>query len=287
MKKFPFFALFVITLSCLLFALTVNVFLVTNQMGQGGVTGLALMIFYTLNIPMEWSFFIINGILLLIGYRYLDKKTIAYTIYSTIMFSIFVRITNGLHYTFEDTMLIPIFVGILIGMSIGFIMLVGGSTAGVDIIALILKRYFHIPTSVSLFFLDLIIIVPSAFIIGFERMIYTLIMLAVTTKTVDFILEGLNVKKSVMIISNHHQYIADVITTELERGVTVIHGHGHYTKEDKRILYVIVNRQQVVAITRLVNKIDPTAFMTISNVHSVAGEGFSYNVRKKKKNHNV
>ncbi|MBF0780550.1 MULTISPECIES: YitT family protein [unclassified Granulicatella] len=270
-------SLAIITLGCFLFAFTVNTFLISNKMGQGGISGLSMMLFYLTGIPMSLFYFLLNGILLIFGFKFLDKKTLLYTIYSIVITSLFLSTTTFWTYTFQDPILITVVVGVLVGISIGIILSAGGSTAGLDIIALILRKYFHIPTSVSLFSLDLFIIVPSLFIIGFEKMVYTLIMLAITTKTIDYILEGFNVKKSVTIISEHYEAIAEHISLHIPRGITILSGTGYYTKAQKHILFIVIGRNQLLKLTRIVNKIDPTAFMTISDVHSVLGEGFTFN----------
>lgn len=278
MKQIPWKSLAIVTFGNLLFAITVNTFLIPNHMGEGGITGLSMMLFYTLGIPIDISYFLINVVLLLIGFKYLDKKTIVYSIYSLIILPLFIRFTQGPTYIFQDTFLTPIIGGVAAGVALGSIMLSGGSTAGTDIVALIINRYLHIPTGTALLIVDMFIIVPSAFIIGFEKSIYTVIMMFIALRIVDFILEGFNTKKSILIISNHYQEIADMITQNVARGITVLHGHGYYTKQDKNILYIIVSRQQVMPITKIVNVIDSKAFMTISDVHKVSGEGFTFHL---------
>ncbi|NEW63404.1 DUF2179 domain-containing protein [Granulicatella sp. zg-ZJ] len=282
-KNISWKSLFIITLGNLVFAIAVNTFLLANHMGEGGVTGISLLLYYVAQIPVELSYFLINLVLMAIGYKYLEKSTIFYTIYSFAIFSVFVRLTSSFQYVMHDQLLVPIVGGLMSGTSIGFIIWAGGSTAGTDIIALIINRYFNVPTSTALFVIDLFIVGPSAFVIGFEKSIYTLIMLFVAVKVIDYILEGFNVRKSILIISEHHEEISQRILTDLYRGVTVLHGHGSYTKEEKQILYIVVDRNQVVDITKLVNHIDPKAFVTISDVHNVLGEGFTYDISKKKR----
>lgn len=279
MKNISLKSLALITLGNLMFALVVNVFLVTNHMGEGGITGLSILLFYVSKIPIDISYFTINFFLLIIGYKYLDKLTIIYTIYSLIIFSVLIRVTSGFQYHFNDIILVPIVCGILSGASVGLVLLAGGSTAGTDIIALLLNKFLHIPTGTAIFIVDLFIIVPSAFIIGFEKAVYTLIMLYIAIKVIDYILEGSDPKKSIMIISKHHEQIAQEITEKVERGITILHGQGYYTKEEKQILYVIVSRKQVINMTKIINGIDPQAFVTISNVGQVTGEGFTFDLR--------
>lgn len=275
-KNISLRAIALITLGNLIFALTVNTFIISNNMGSGGVTGLSILGQYAFNIPIEYSYFILNIILLFVGYRYLEKSTIGYTIYSVTAFSLLTRLTSGFSYVFNDPLLVPIVCGVLVGISVGIILLAGGSSAGLDIVALIMSKFLQLPVGVCLLILDCCIILPSSFIIGFENAVYTLIMVAIGTKVIDYLLEGLDTKKQIIIISPKHKEISEEITSSLNRGATILHGYGQYTKEEKHLIYLVVSRRQLLPVTRLVSSIDPTAFMTISNVHKVHGEGFTF-----------
>lgn len=278
MKGISFKSISLITLGNFIFALSVNLFLMANHMGEGGITGVSMLLNYAFKLDPSITYFTINAVLLIIGYKLLDPQRIGLTIYSIAAFTIFLRITAPLQYHFHDFVLVPIVAGVLIGASIGIVLLAGGSTAGTDIIALIMQKYLHIPTTKGLFIIDLFIIGPGALVIGFEKTIYTLIMLVISIRVLDFILEGLNPKKSAIIISDHYDKIAQEIATKVNRGITLLNGEGYYSKTDKKILFVVVDRRQTIALSRIVNDIDPQAFMTISDVNSVIGEGFTYHL---------
>lgn len=278
MKGISFKSIGLITLGNFMFALSVNLFLMANHMGEGGITGVSMLFNYAFKIDPSITYFSINTCLLIIGYKLLDKQRIGLTIYSISIFTLFLRITAPFQYHFQDIILVPIVAGVVIGASIGIILLAGGSTAGTDIIALIMQKYLHIPTTKGLFIIDLFIIGPGMLLIGFEKTVYTLIMLVISIRVLDFILEGLNPKKSAIIISEHYELIAQEISTKIDRGITLLNGEGYYSKSDKKVLYVVVDRRQTIALSRIVNEIDPKAFMTISDVHSVSGEGFTYHL---------
>lgn len=278
MKGISLKSIALITLGNLMFALCVNLFLMANHMGEGGITGVSILLNYAFKLDPSITYFTINTFLLIIGYRLLDKQRIGLTIYSILAFTVFLRLTAQFQYHFQDFFLAPIVSGVVIGASIGIVLLAGGSTAGTDIIALILQKYLHIPTTKGLFIIDLFIIGPSMFIIGFEKTVYTLIMLVISIRVLDFILEGLNPKKSAIIISEHYETIAKEISEKIDRGITILHGEGYYSKSDKKVLYVVIERRQTITLSRIVNEIDPKAFMTISDVHSVIGEGFTYHL---------
>lgn len=183
--------------------------------------------------------------------------------------------TESWHFLTDQTIIAAITAGTLMGTGMGLIMLGGGTTAGSAILAKLANKYLGWNTSYALLFFDLIVVVPSAFVIGLQNMLFTIVSLYVSTKVLDFLLEGFNPKKSITIISDQHDLIARDIEKELERGITVFHGHGYYFKQNKDILYTVVSRQQLLQVTKIVNKYDPKAFFIINDVQSVEGEGFT------------
>lgn len=264
------------TVGAFIFSIAINTFSIPNSLGEGGVTGIGLMIYYLTNLPLAVSTFAINGVVLIIGYRYLDKKTMGLTVFAVIMTSVFLQLTNGWTYVLDLPILAPLCSGVLMGLAVGIIMQAGGSTAGTDIIALIMNKYLGWSTSIALVLLNVLIVVPSVFIIGLENVLLTIVHLYIQTKVLSFILEGFNPKKSVLIISNRHQEIADEINRVIGRGITLFSAQGYYRKDDKQVIMVVINRQQIMAINNLITEIDPNAFVVFSEVQNVVGEGFSY-----------
>lgn len=275
-EKISIKSLLIIAASTFLFAFSVNLVLLPNHMGEGGVTGISMLVKYVFGIEVGITYFVINAIILFIGFKELDKITIVYTLYSLVLFTFFVSVTSHIQYRFTDTILTTVVGGVLLGIAIGFILLAGGSTAGTDIIVLIIRKYFGLPSGVVFFIIDILIITPGIFVIGVEKSIYTIIMLYISTRIIDYILEGLNPKKSIMIISEKYEEIAETIMKTVDRGITILDGKGYYTKQEKQVLYIVVNRGQVLKVNKIAQQIDPKAFITISDVHSVTGEGFTF-----------
>lgn len=265
-----------ILLGSLLYAISVNAFTVPNDLSEGGLTGFSLILFYVTTIPPSYTLFIGNIFILAIGYKFLDKKTLNYTLFANAVISILLLIVTRWQFIPETTLLAPIGAGIFMGAGIGLIMLGHGTTAGSDIIAKLMQKYLGINIPAALLLIDIFIVVPSAFIIGAENAFLTLINLFVANKVIDFVLEGLNPKKSFFIVSEKYEEIAKQIETQLGRGITILDGKGHYTGARKQILYIIISRREVLQIKRIVEAIDENAFVTISHVQEVAGEGFTY-----------
>ena len=273
MKKRTTDIIFII-IGAFLFALGVNLFVIPNEFGEGGVTGITIITYYL----FEWSpglvNLILNAILLIAGYKFLNKITTIYTIIAVVTNSLFLHLTEGWTIASDEMLVNAIFGGIFIGCGIGLIIRVGGTTAGTTILARMTHKYLGWSISYGLLFFDLIVAFSSYFIIGAEKLMITIIMLYVATKVMEFVIEGLNPKKAITIISDNPNEIAKKVTTLMDRGVTVYSGHGYYTKTPKEILYIVINKQEVVKLKRIVQTTDPAAFIAIHDVRDVFGEGF-------------
>lgn len=171
-------------------------------------------------------------------------------------------------------MLNAVFGGVFAGVGIGLIIKVGGTTAGSTILARLMNKYLDWNVSYALLFFDLIVVFASLFIIGVQSLMFTIVMLFIGTKVMDFIIEGLNPRKAVMIVSKEQNQIAEQVNVLMERGVTVLHGHGFYTKLPQEILYIVINKQEISQLKKIVKAIDTNAFITIHDVRDVFGEGF-------------
>lgn len=264
-----------IIVGALIFSLAVNVFAIPNNLGEGGVTGLTMMLYYLLGWTPAITTFIFNGILLVIGYKFLDRMTIVWTIVAISFTSLFLHFSEPLAFVASQSIVAAIFAGLMMGIGMGLIMNGGGTTAGSAILAKIANKYLGWNTSYALLFFDLIVVIPSVFVIGFENMLFTVVSLYISTKVLDFILEGYNPKKSVTIISDYYEEIATEIDANLERGITLFNGQGFYMRQDKKILYIVISRDQLLPLTKIVNKYDEKAFFIINDVQSVVGEGFT------------
>ncbi|MCU6792000.1 MULTISPECIES: YitT family protein [Paenibacillus] len=258
----------------LMFALAVNLFIIPNTFGEGGVTGLTIILYYLFQWSPGLVNLILNAFLLMIGYKFLDKTTIIYTIIAVVFNSFFLYVTEGWRISSNELLVNAIFGGVFAGIGLGLIIRVGGTTAGSTILARIANKYLDWNISYSLLLLDLIVAASSYFIIGAQSLMLTIIMLYVGTKVMDFIIEGVNPKKAVTIISEEQNKIAEQVNVRLDRGVTVMYGHGYYSKKPREILYIVVSKQEVSLLKKIVKSIDKNAFITVHDVRDVFGNGF-------------
>lgn len=271
-----------VLLGTFLFSVTINSIVIPNHLGEGGITGVTLLLYYVFGISPAVSNFILNAIIIAIGWKFLERETILYTILSIVSLSIFLEWVHLPAFMPENSLIAPITSGFLIGLCVGIVILGHGTTAGADIIAMIMNKYLGIPVAVALLMIDIVIVIPLTMVIGTEKGVLTLISLYITSKILNFVIEGYNPKKAVMIVSNQYDEIAKEIMSKIDRGITVLRGYGYYSKEDKEVLYVVVNRIQLTKVQRLINEIDPNAFVTVTGIQQVIGEGFTFHLEQHK-----
>lgn len=273
MKKKAIDLLFIMA-GAFIFALAINLFVIPNELGEGGVTGITIILYYL----FEWSpgvvSLILNSFLLLIGYRFLDKRTVVYTIAAVLFHSLFLILTESWHIDSDEITINAVFGGLFAGIGIGMIIRVGGTTAGTTILARIANKYLDWNISYALLFFDLIVAFSSYFIIGAQALMLTILMLYIGTKVMDFIIEGVNPKKAVTIISKEQNTIAEQVNLVMDRGVTVIYGRGYYSQTAQEILYIVISKQELSQLKKIVKAADKQAFITIHDVRDVFGEGF-------------
>jgi len=257
-----------------LFALAINVLIIPNELGEGGVAGITIIAHYLFNWSPWMVMLALNSLLLLIGYNYLDRTTTIYTIITVIFNSIFLRVTYGWSIASDDLIINAIFGGVFAGAGIGLVIRTGGTTAGSALLAKVANKYLGWSVSYALLFFDVIVVLASYFIIGAEKVMYTIIMLYIATKIMEFFIEGLNPQKAVTIISKNQNAIAEQVSSLMHRGVTILTGYGYYTKAPKEILYIVINKQEIPLLKKIVKNSDKDAFLTIHDVRDVFGEGF-------------
>ncbi|MGF3113092.1 YitT family protein [Facklamia sp. P12934] len=270
------YSVLIMTLGCIVYAYGVNYFLIPNHFGNGGVTGVSMLAYYLLKIPTGTSNFIVNAILLVVGWKYLSRRTLLYTIYASTCLSFCLNVIQPAPYIATNIIIPAVAGGVLLGAGIGLVLRGNGTTAGTDIVAMIMQQYLGISFSAGLLMCDMLVILASSFIIGVDMTIVTIMMMFIASQTVNFVTDGVNRRKSVMIFSSKKEEIADIVIKEMVRGITVFRAYGYYSKQEREVLLAIVNRNQVVQLQRLVTQIDPKAFVTISDVQQVIGEGFTF-----------
>lgn len=257
-----------------IFSAGINAFVISGNLGEGGVTGIAIVLYYAFHISPGITNFVLNAILIIVGYKYLSKRSTYLTIFATVLISIFLGLTETWHVETGNVVINAVFGGTCVGLGIGIIVLAGGTTAGTVILARIVNKYLDISTPYALLFFDLIVVLISLTEIPLVKCLVTVMSLYIGTKVMEFVIEGLNTKKAMTIISSRPNEVAKAIDQQVERGLTILNGHGYYTREEKDVLYVVISKTQVSRAKRIIKNIDENAFLVIHDVRDVYGNGF-------------
>lgn len=276
--------LVMISLGCAIYSFAFTHLIVQSKMAEGGGTGIALLIYYITGLPTSQGNLLVNIPLLIMGYKFLTKKTMHYTLYGIGMLTFWIYIFERFHIVLDlggDRLLAALFGGGIAGAGLAIVFLFGGSTGGVDLIALVLNKFYKTPIARSIQVIDAIIILATLVVLkDIPAILYTLIYIYVLTKMLDIVLEGGLPGKAVMIISPKIEEISEAISVKMERGMTYLHGEGSYTGKEMKIGYCVVSLKEIKDIKEIIYSIDKMAFVTINNVHDIMGEGFSINRKR-------
>ncbi|MBA2875053.1 YitT family protein [Thermaerobacillus caldiproteolyticus] len=277
--------IFFILLGAAIFAFGLVHFNMQNNLAEGGFTGITLLLYFLFGIDPSITNLVLNVPLFFIGWKLLGRNSFLYTIIGTVGLSLFLWIFQ--RYTIHmplkhDLTLAALFAGVFIGIGLGIIFRYGGTTGGVDIIARLIYKYKGISMGKTMFTFDAVVITLSLLLyLSYREAMYTLVAVFVAARVIDFMQEGGYAAKGATIISEKSEEIANKILTEMERGVTILKGRGSYTKRDRDVLYCVVAKNELPRLKSVIISVDPHAFVAVSDVHDVLGEGFTLDENKR------
>lgn len=276
-----FFDYVMIAVGMISYAMGWTLFLLPNDITTGGVAGISSLLFWGADIPVQVSYFAINAILLLIALRVLGLrfclKTIFAVVVMTIVLSLITSWGNHAHLLKDQPFMACIIGAIFCGSGVGLGLSFNGSTGGTDIIASIVNKYHDISLGRVILLCDIVIISCSYFVFhDWEKVIYGYVVLCVTAFCIDQVVNSRRSSVQFFIISHHYEEIARRINQEPHRGVTVIDAQGFYSGNEIKMLFVLAKKRQSGEIFRIIDDVDPTAFVSQSRVIGVYGEGFDH-----------
>jgi uncharacterized membrane-anchored protein YitT (DUF2179 family) len=281
-----------ITVGSFITAISINVFMVPFKIAPGGVSGVATVLHYLSfgKLPVGTTMLALNVPLFLAGIRFIGKKFVIRTLYSTILLSLFIDFSESMSTYFvvnylsrlenyvstPDLLLYSIVGGALMGIGLGIVFRFGATTGGSDLAARIVNHFKPNLTmgQIILMIDSSVIIFASISFKSFQLGLYSIVTLFVSSKVIDAVLEGVNFAKAVFIISDKSDQIAVRILKELERGVTALKGTGMYTGTDKKVLLCVLHRGQIPILKEITREVDERAFVILADVREVLGEGF-------------
>ena len=276
-----------LTFACFIFAISWECFMIPNGMSAGGMMGLCTVIQYATGgfIQAQYSYIVINAALIIIAVFAMGIGFGFKTIYCIAMSSLAMQLmaslpvlhsVAGQFFYVRETLLIPIFAGVLESVGLGLTLRYGGSTGGTDIIALMVNKYWPVSLSTVFFISDFVIVALLLFLPdkNFADACYGLVEIVTFTLMIDMVVGGKKSSYQLMVFSEKFSEIADYIAVKMERGVTVLQARGWYTKKDREVLLILISQKEFPALSKVIKDIDPKAFMSVSPTHSVFGEGF-------------
>lgn len=277
--KFNFKRFILINIGLIILALGLHFFLIPSNLAVGGTSGLAMVINSLIpSIPVGIILGIINSILFIVAFIIFGKEFGGYTIYTSLALSGLLSLLEvwiPMNMPYIDDLFINLVFGILItGIGMGIIFNENASTGGTDIIARMINKYSHIDIGKSLLLADFLITLFAGLVFGPRLGMYALLGVIINSLVIDKMIEGFNRKISMFIISNEFELINKYILEEMERGTTIYHATGGYSNQDKRIINTIVSRGEYIKIRDFIRAVDNRAFVSISHVTEVEGEGF-------------
>ena len=247
----------------------------------GGFTGLTIVIRSLTKsvveggIPLWFTNIVLNIPVFLYSYIKFGRKFVGRTLFATLMLSVWLYIIPGVDLSGDDYLLAALFGGAFTGVGMGLVLRAGATTGGTDMVAaLIQSRMRHYSVVQIMQVMDAAIVIAGLYVFGLRSTLYAVVSIFVMTKVSDAFLEGFKNSKAALIITNHHEEVAQGLMGELDRGVTGMDAKGMYTQDYKCVLYCVVSRKEIVQLKEIVNDVDPDAFVIVSDVREVLGEGF-------------
>ncbi|MBZ6008346.1 YitT family protein [Leuconostoc gelidum] len=258
---------------------------ITNQLAEGGLSGITLILLALFNWNPAYTNLILNIPLLIIGYRVLGRRSLIYTIWGIISLSFWLYVWQkfpmppALHH---DMLIAGLLAGIMSGIGLGVVFRFGGTSGGTDVIARIMEQKLGIQIGRTMFALDAVVLLMSLIYIDVIHMMYTLIASFVFAQVVGLTQQGAYTARSFMIFTDYPEEISHAIMHELERGTSLLKSEGGYSHREQRVVYAVVDPSEVSTVQHIIQEIDPKAFVSIFTAQEQLGEGFSY-LRPKKK----
>ncbi|WP_407942235.1 YitT family protein [Microaerobacter geothermalis] len=257
-----------------LVSIGLELFLVPNNIIDGGIIGISIILSYITNIPIGTFTFFLNLPFLIVGYKQIGKSFALYTLFGVAILSLTVNLLHGLPTVTKEPILATVFGGIILGVGVGLIIRNGGSLDGTEIVAILFNKKFPFSVGEVVMFFNIFILGSAGFVFGWDRAMYSLITYFIAFKMIDLTIEGFEESKAVWIISDKSGEIGETLLARLGRGVTYLHGEGGYSGEGKKVLFTVITRLELAKLKSIVEDIDPNAFLAIGNIHETKGGQF-------------
>ena len=268
-----------ITIGAFLGSIALNTLLLPNTILDGGVMGVSMIISKLSGFSLSILMLLLNAPFIYIGYKHLGKGFLIRAIYSMIIYSILIKLTEGFEPITEEMLLATVFGGALLGIGVGIVIRFGGCVDGTESVALVLSRKINLSVGQIVLLFNLIIYSVAGMLFGLDRGLYSILTYFITSKVIDLVSTGLEQTKQAFIITEKGTELSKVIYKTLGRTVTTIKGKG-LISGDKEVLYCVLTRIEIYELKKIVNSMDESAFITISDVTDIIGNHIKSNKKR-------
>ncbi|MEL4026882.1 YitT family protein [Lysinibacillus endophyticus] len=268
------FRVVMVIIGALIFAIGLELFLVPNNVMDGGIVGISIIISHLVGLPVGVFIFILNLPFIFIGYKQIGKTFALTTALGITILSIATVIMHHLNPFTKDLLLATVFGGILLGVGVGLVIRYGGCLDGTEVLAILTNIKLPFSVGEIILFINLIIFTVAGFIFTWEQAMYSVVAYYIASKVIDVVVLGMEESKSVYIISEEIEEIGQAILHRLGRGVTYLHGEGAYTGDNKKVIFCVITRLEESKMKEIVRSIDNQAFLAIGNISEVKGGRF-------------
>lgn len=263
-----------ITIGAILMSIGLEVFLVPNNVIDGGITGISIMLSYITDWKLGIFLFVLNLPFFFIGYKQIGKTFALSTLYGIVVLSITSIFLHHVPAFTQDILLASIFGGMIVGVGVGIVIRYGGSLDGTEILAILASKKLPFSVGEIIMFFNLFIFACAGFVYSWDRAMYSILAYYVAFKTMDIVIAGLDESKFVWIISDEFREIGDAILHRLGRGVTYLSGEGAFSGDDKKVIFCVINRLEEAKLKEIVKDFDSSAFLAIGDIAEVRGGQF-------------
>ncbi|MCA1054856.1 YitT family protein [Rossellomorea aquimaris] len=268
-----------ITIGAALAAISIELFLIPNNIIDGGIIGVSLILDYLVSdkIPLlnfSTLLVLMNLPFLYSGYKQIGKTFVVSSLFAVLALAVIEGFLHHFEPFVEEEILATVFGGLTLGTGVGLVIRHGGSLDGTEILGILLTKKLPFSVGEFVMFINIFIFGWAAFVFGIEEAMYSVMTYYIAFKTIDTVIQGMDETKAVIIVSDEYAEVSDAILKRLGRGTTMLKGRGGYTDHDKEVIYVVVTRLEVTKLKSVVTDIDPNAFITIMSTQETKGARF-------------
>ncbi|WP_371316492.1 YitT family protein [Heyndrickxia ginsengihumi] len=263
-----------VTIGAIIMGVSLELFLVPNQILDGGITGISIILSHLTGFKLGVFIFILNLPFFYIGYKQIGKTFAITTLYGITIMSITTVLLTPVHVFTDDLLLCTVFGGIILGVGVGIVIRFGGCLDGTEALAILLNKKLPFSVGEIILFVNLFIFTCAGFVFTWKFAMYSVITYFIASKAIDVVVQGLDESKSVWIISNEIDEIGEAIMARLGRGVTYLNGEGAFSGQDKKVIFCVITRLEEAKLKSIVEEFDDHAFIAVGNISEVRGGRF-------------